>query len=331
METSPKKFQEHVLDEQSFKEVQTPFLPILADILTLFGFSSFPHFEVETKFEDNVFLLFFYLPHSKEKPLITFQNVTSSSPATNIKVTPLSKRTNSSSQHKDNTLSLLLNPPQKWTQCIPILICSDAYTQICDLTTISFFFFLIGLKFQNFDWVTFFLFCFTLLFSMFTFVSIVLNMPMTSRLFWSLVKAYELDQRPDLLKVMDYKACTTEELLAYHQEDYVTMLEESEQLLEYCECNDDERQLLKMYGLLDDCSPFEGLYEYCLAVAGSSIEAARCIHRGERLVLNFGGGRHHAKSQKASGFCFVNDIVLLIDTLREHKDYKVIEIWPNFF
>jgi histone deacetylase 1/2 len=44
-----------------------------------------------------------------------------------------------------------------------------------------------------------------------------------------------------------------------------------------------------------------------------SLSAAMKLNRGESdIAINWGGGLHHAKKSEASGFCYVNDIVLAI-------------------
>ena len=49
-----------------------------------------------------------------------------------------------------------------------------------------------------------------------------------------------------------------------------------------------------------------------LAPLGQSAAAAK-LNRGEAdIAINWGGGLHHAKKSEASGFCYVNDIVLAI-------------------
>ena len=58
---------------------------------------------------------------------------------------------------------------------------------------------------------------------------------------------------------------------------------------------------------------FDGIYEFCALYAGSSIDAARKLARGDTdIAINWSGGLHHAKKFEASGFCYVNDIVLAI-------------------
>lgn len=62
-----------------------------------------------------------------------------------------------------------------------------------------------------------------------------------------------------------------------------------------------------------DCPGFEGLFNYCQLTAGSSIDAAHMVVVGESdIVINWMGGFHHARKSSASGFCYINDIVLCI-------------------
>lgn len=64
---------------------------------------------------------------------------------------------------------------------------------------------------------------------------------------------------------------------------------------------------------VDDCPVFEGMYDFCQLYAGASIEAARKLMSGYAdIAINYSGGLHHAKKWEASGFCYVNDIVVAI-------------------
>lgn len=63
----------------------------------------------------------------------------------------------------------------------------------------------------------------------------------------------------------------------------------------------------------DDCPAFTGLFNYCQQYAGASLAAARKLAIGSAdIAVNWSGGLHHAKKTEASGFCYVNDIVLAI-------------------
>ncbi|GAA5967732.1 hypothetical protein JCM11641_005748 [Rhodosporidiobolus odoratus] len=70
-------------------------------------------------------------------------------------------------------------------------------------------------------------------------------------------------------------------------------------------------------GLQDDCPLFLSLALYSTLVAGASMTAARLLRDGEAdIAISWAGGRHHAKRGEASGFCYVNDIVLAIMELK---------------
>ncbi len=60
-----------------------------------------------------------------------------------------------------------------------------------------------------------------------------------------------------------------------------------------------------------DCPVFHSMFEYFSLAGGASLTGARLILSGEAdIVFNPAGGFHHAGPKYASGFCFVNDIVL---------------------
>ena len=60
-----------------------------------------------------------------------------------------------------------------------------------------------------------------------------------------------------------------------------------------------------------DCPVFEDLYPCALYSAGASLTGAELILNGEASVaFNPSGGFHHAGAETASGFCYVNDVVL---------------------
>jgi acetoin utilization deacetylase AcuC-like enzyme len=58
------------------------------------------------------------------------------------------------------------------------------------------------------------------------------------------------------------------------------------------------------------------MYEYACLAAGATVTGAECILRGETMTaFNPSGGYHHAWPDHASGFCYINDIVLACMTL----------------
>nr|CAB3489475.1 unnamed protein product [Digitaria exilis] len=62
----------------------------------------------------------------------------------------------------------------------------------------------------------------------------------------------------------------------------------------------------------------DDLWDYCLRYAGGSLAAARALIAGNyKVAINWSGGTHHAGDGKASGFCYVNDVVVTIKALLE--------------
>lgn len=91
--------------------------------------------------------------------------------------------------------------------------------------------------------------------------------------------------------------------------------------------NEFTKQLHK-FNVGEDCPVFEGLYEYCQISAGGSIAGAVKMNHGDAdIAINWAGGLHHAKKTEASGFCYVNDIVLaILELLKYHSRVVYIDI-----
>lgn len=69
--------------------------------------------------------------------------------------------------------------------------------------------------------------------------------------------------------------------------------------------------LIVLVNVGEDCPVFDGLYEFCQLSGGGSVAAAVKLNKqAADICINWGGGLHHAKKSEASGFCYVNDIVL---------------------
>lgn len=71
------------------------------------------------------------------------------------------------------------------------------------------------------------------------------------------------------------------------------------------------------------------MFEFCQLSCGGSIAGAVKLNRNQTdIAINWGGGLHHAKKSEASGFCYVNDIVLAILELLKYvinKEYLPID------
>ncbi|ORE00615.1 HDAC1 [Hepatospora eriocheir] len=116
----------------------------------------------------------------------------------------------------------------------------------------------------------------------------------------SLVHSYGLDRHMDI-----YKPTPTR--MTYHTNKYINNL-----------------------GIhsTEDCPAFDGLNEYCERYSSASINAAQLLNTGENdIVINWSGGFHHAKKEEASGFCYLNDIVMCIQRLlTKHRKVMYIDI-----
>ncbi|KAJ3115713.1 histone deacetylase [Physocladia obscura] len=120
------------------------------------------------------------------------------------------------------------------------------------------------------------------------------------------------------------RRATDAEMTEFHSEDYIEFLKRV--------TPDNARAFSKFLsrfsvGNNGDCPIFEGLYDFCRLSAGGSIEASRKLCSGSDIAINWSGGLHHAKKFEASGFCYVNDIVLgILQLLRIYPRVVYIDI-----
>jgi acetoin utilization protein AcuC len=67
-----------------------------------------------------------------------------------------------------------------------------------------------------------------------------------------------------------------------------------------------------------DCPVFKGLYEGAVLAAGGTLVGAKMILSGRAdAAFNPSGGFHHAMPERASGFCYINDVALACMILTE--------------
>ena len=81
-------------------------------------------------------------------------------------------------------------------------------------------------------------------------------------------------------------------------------------------------------GEYTDCPVFDGMYEFCATYTGCSLDGAVKLNHGlTDVAINWSGGLHHAKKTEASGFCYINDIVLaILELLKRHPRVLYIDI-----
>ncbi|GAB5356159.1 hypothetical protein AAMO2058_000267200 [Amorphochlora amoebiformis] len=114
-----------------------------------------------------------------------------------------------------------------------------------------------------------------------------------------------------------------EKMTMFHSDDYVHFL----QSVTPDNIGDYTRELQR-YNMDVDCPVFDGLFKYCQLYTGGSIGGARKLNQGNAdICVNWAGGLHHAKKSEASGFCYINDIVLaILELLTYHHRVLYVDI-----
>jgi histone deacetylase 1/2 len=137
-----------------------------------------------------------------------------------------------------------------------------------------------------------------------------------------LLLAYDLYNSMDTFRP---HVAAKEEMTQFHSKDYVDFL---------CQVSPHnvgtfEDKALQTFncGEQTDCPVFDGIGQYCATYAGGSIDgAARLNHGLADVCVNWSGGLHHAKKGEASGFCYINDIVLAILELLKFHPRKCLRV-----
>lgn len=138
--------------------------------------------------------------------------------------------------------------------------------------------------------------------------------PIRLKLTHHLVLAYNLHKYMDCYH--PHPAHSGELMNYFHSSDYIDFLQKISTV------DLSKPSVRRQYGMkchkynvgpTEDCPAFDGLYEFSQLTAGASIDAAvqLCLQQSD-ICINWSGGFHHAKKSAASGFCYVNDIVLAI-------------------
>eukprot|EP00796_Vickermania_ingenoplastis_P011303 gene11303-7835_t len=123
-----------------------------------------------------------------------------------------------------------------------------------------------------------------------------------------------------LTKVEQPRPATATEMGVFHRQAYLACLAKAQEICAHPFLEDSLR-FQKAFDVpvgseAGDCPLFPEVWDLVRCQAGGSIACAEALLRQEAdVALHFGGGMHHAAAAAASGFCFVNDIVLCIRRL----------------
>ncbi|GLT29211.1 hypothetical protein SLA2020_040920 [Shorea laevis] len=136
----------------------------------------------------------------------------------------------------------------------------------------------------------------------------------------ALLAHYGLLQHMQVLKPFPAR---DRDLCRFHADDYVAFLRNITP-----ETQQDQLRQLKRFNVGEDCPVFDGLYSFCQTYAGGSVGGAVKLNHGQSdIAINWAGGLHHAKKCEASGFCYVNDIVLaILELLKQHERVLYVDI-----
>jgi acetoin utilization protein AcuC len=124
------------------------------------------------------------------------------------------------------------------------------------------------------------------------------------RLTCDLCKAYDLFSLPDT-GLIETRPASESEILRFHTPEYVEVLKKA---------SSGRITADFPYGLGPGDNPvFRGLWEWSRLHTGASLQCAELVSGSmARIAFNIAGGLHHAGARQASGFCYVNDPVLVI-------------------
>jgi len=136
----------------------------------------------------------------------------------------------------------------------------------------------------------------------------------------SLVLNYDLHKQMQIYK--PYRA-GFHDMTRFHSEEYINFLSNAGHTHVTPPI-----KTLPSFNVGDDCPLFPGLYNFCSMYTGASLQAATMLnHKNCEIAINWAGGLHHAKKYEASGFCYVNDIVIaILELLKYHARVLYLDI-----
>ena len=132
--------------------------------------------------------------------------------------------------------------------------------------------------------------------------------PYRLKLTYELIKACGL-LAPSDPRLVKPQPASIEDLLSYHTREYINTLREAN--------NGTLSTAGGTFGLGSGDNPvFPGMFDWSKLVAGASLTAAKLVESNDvEIAFNISGGLHHAHASRASGFCYINDPVLAIQSL----------------
>ncbi len=132
--------------------------------------------------------------------------------------------------------------------------------------------------------------------------------PGRAKQFYDLLNRYSLIYETNQ-KIITPQPIDEELLYLFHDRSYIDLLKK---------CDSGEYNI-EMYGAglgTDDNPVAKGMYRFALTATGATHQGAMLLLKNEtRFVFNPVGGFHHAGRNHAEGFCYINDIAIVIEDL----------------
>jgi acetoin utilization protein AcuC len=125
------------------------------------------------------------------------------------------------------------------------------------------------------------------------------------KLTMDLIRSYDLLPAGQVCQE-NTRMATMEEILSFHTHDYFKILQAANS--GHCDLD------LSAYGLGPGDNPiFPGVLDWGCYGGGGAIQAGEWVASGKgSIAFHMAGGMHHAHKNMASGFCYINDPVLVI-------------------
>lgn len=140
------------------------------------------------------------------------------------------------------------------------------------------------------------------------------------KLTYELINTFKLLSLPNT-KYIEAKMAEDDELLLFHDREYIEILKAASVGIKV--------PTAYYYGLGPGDNPlFKGLFDWSKIVTGASLQAASVVDSGEvDTAFTISGGLHHAMPSRASGFCYINDIVIaIIPLIKKGRRVAYIDI-----
>jgi acetoin utilization protein AcuC len=129
--------------------------------------------------------------------------------------------------------------------------------------------------------------------------------PFRLKLTYELIRSYELDKLKDAIFITPSFA-DEYQVSKVHTHDYLDVLKALNSGIDV--------PYAYQFGLGYGDNPiFHGMYDWSMLVTGATMKATELVlNKDVDIAFNISGGLHHALPNKASGFCYINDIAVAI-------------------